>query len=411
MTRVVVAAVASAAIVGAVVSPPVVGEAQAAKRSRVVSGWFGYWTSPEDMASIAKSSNGVLGEVNIFWWAFGGADNPICTYGDSGSCQGSSAKPWTNDRFIQARKGLRRQGIKVYASHTDLYSGRRGELSAYLSKKKNRKALSRQFADWAVKAKVHGVDLDWENFAFNDGSATWKATKPRFVKTVRLMSKKLHRVGKRLSVTVPGGYSPDKPGGGYWVYAWKKIAPYVDRLRLMTYDYSWNRPGPIGPQKWARQVVKSAIRQVGSANRKKLYVGVHQYGKAWYARDASDGYVTSGDCKANWEPSGRDGIALSPAGAAGLAKDFGVTPTFDKSSREWTFRYLKGEPGTYLTKEGKKRSLDCDVWKETWYGDTLTAKARGRMVRKLGIGGLAVWNLANTNDDFYPGLAPFTVKK
>lgn len=378
--------------------------ATSTQRSRLVSGWFGYWTDPSEMISIAKSSNGVLGEVNIFWWANGGAANPVCTLSSSGVCQSG----WTTTRFAQAAKGLRALGILVYATHTDLSYAMRGTLSSYLRKKSRRAAIAARFADYAVRAGVDGVDLDWENFAFNDGTSTWTATRSRFVKTIVLMSQKLHAVGKRLSVTVPGGYAPGSSSGGYWVYDWKAIAPYVDRLRLMTYDYSWNRPGPIGPHDWTEKVLKSAVSQVGRANRRKLYVGAHQYGKAWYDRDSKDGYVTSGACAAGWRPSGSDAIVLSPSQAAGVARSYGVKPVFNRTAREWTFRYLKRESGTYRAKSGRRHSQVCNVWKESWYGDSRTAVGRAELVRKYRVGGLAVWQLGSTNSDFYPSLAPFT---
>lgn len=383
-------------------------------RSRVVSGWFGSWTSADEMIRVAKSSRGVLGEVNIFWWNYQGSSNPVCTYGLA-ACGASSKRPWTTRKFAAAVKGLQAEGIHVYASHTDLSASQARSLATYLGTRKHRRALAQKMTDWAVRSGVDGVDLDWENFAFNDGSSTWATTKPRFVKTIRLLSKRLHAAGKRLSVTVPGGYQPFKsgrpnPGGGYWVYAWAEIAPLVDRLRLMAYDYSWNRPGPIGPHGWADRVTASAAAQVGAANRKKVYIGVHQYGKAWHVRDSKDGYVTSGKCRANWRPSGGNAIAMSPASAVSLAASYGQKPRFDTQHKEWTFRYLKPETGTFVNSKGVTKTRTCSVWKEVWYGDTGTAVGRGDLVKKHGIGGIAVWQLASTRSDFYPRMRPYTAR-
>ena len=385
--------------------------ASAAERSRKVSGWFGYWTDSADMISIAKNSKRVLGEVNIFWWHYSGPVNPVCT--TTLSCPSPSSTPWTSTLLSTAARGLRAQGVDVYATHTDLNSGLAGSLSTYLAKKKNRRAIATRLTDWAVRAGVSGVDLDWENFAFNDGSQSWATTRPRLTATIRILSAKLHAKGLKLSVTVPGGYSPflsdgsPNPGGGYSVYDWAALAPLVDRLRLMTYDYSWNRPGPIGPHAWTRAVVRSAIAQVGKENRSKIYVGLHQYGKAWYSRDDADDFITVGECSDSWRPSGSDAISLSVAEARALAADYGVTPRFDRPSREWTFTYVKTESGRYTNSKGKRRTAECRVQKEVWFGAKETAAGRMQIVKRRHIGGVAVWQLAGLDTGFFGAVRPY----
>lgn len=403
---------AAAAVVLAVVSLVLTLTAAPAEaaRSRMVSGWFGYWTDAGTMIDIARSSGKTLGEVNIFWWEYAGADHPVCTSGIS--CPSTGSQPWTNDNLSRAARGLRAQGITVFGSHTDLSSSHAGSLSSYLATTRNRKALSRRLTAWAVRAGVDGVDLDWENFAFNDGSSTWNTTRPRLTDTVRRLAKRLHRHGKLLSVTVPGGYQPflangaPSRGAGYSVYNWSRLARYADRLRLMTYDYSWSRPGPIGPHSWAADVVRSAIAQVGPANRRKIYVGLHQYGKAWYSRDASDNVVTVGSCHRRWTPYGSDGIGLTPGEALDVARTYGVTPRLDGSSQEWTFSYVKSEYGSYRS-GGKRRETQCQVRKEIWFGGAATAAARGRLVRTTKIGGVAVWQLGTLAGGFFKAVAPY----
>lgn len=392
---------------GLLAAPP---SAQAADPP-IVSGWFGDWTSAADMIGVARGSEGVLGEVSIFWWHYRGSSRPVCVSGAS-SCSASSARPWATTKQAEALQGLHRQGILVFGTHTDLWSGNAGSLSNYLASPSNRDAIAQRLTDWTVGAGLDGVDLDWENFAFNDGSSTWRRTRPRLNDTVRRLAAKLHAKGKLLSVTVPGGYQPflsngrPNPGGGYTVYSWKVLGRYVDRLRLMTYDYSWNRPGPIGPQPWAASSVRSAIAQVGSANRKKVYVGLHQYGKAWYSRDASDDYITVGKCNDRWVPSGSDSIALSPAEAVSVARTYGTTPRLDPVSDEYTFSYVKSESGSWWA-GGKRRTATCRVRKEIWFGGRATAVARAKLVKNLDIGGMAIWQLATLPRGFFNALDPY----
>jgi len=385
--------------------------ATAADRSRAVSGWFGYWTSPGDMTSIASDSNGVVGEANIFWWHWAGPDQPMCTTA-GGSCQAASDTPWTNSTFDAARRGLQDQGVLVFATHTDLDSNRRRQLSEYLAKASRRQALADQITDWVVKSGVDGVDLDWENFAFNDGSSTWDTTRPRLNDTIVRLGAALRAKDKLLSVTVPGGYAPftsdgsPNPGGGYNVFDWPVLAEHSDRLRLMTYDYSWSRPGPIGPAPWVGEVARSAVAQVGKQNQRKIYVGLHQYGKSWYQRDSNDKVITVGSCNSKWRPNGRDAIALSPSSARDLAASYGTTPRFDQEAKEYTFDYVKTETGSWTGSGGQQRTGECDVRKQVWFGGEGTAASRTKIVEDYGIGGVAVWQFASMDSGSFAALAP-----
>ncbi|MFN8126437.1 MAG: glycosyl hydrolase family 18 protein [Candidatus Nanopelagicales bacterium] len=400
-------AVAAALVAGLCLPFP----AQAAGHSRKVTGWFGYWHTPSEVSAVARRGGRALGEANIFWWEYRGSGNPVCT--STLSCPSSSATPWASSDLLRSARLLQARGVLVYATHTDLDSSLAGSLSDYLAKPDQRRRLAQRLTGWAVRAGVDGVDLDWENFAFNDGASSWRRTRPRLTDTVRRLGKKLHAHGLRLSVTVPGGYEPFTPdgtprmGGGYTVFDWKALAPSIDRLRLMTYDYSWDRPGPIGPNDWAGRVVRSAVAQVGPANRRKIYVGLHQYGKAWYQRDADDDYITVGKCDDRWVPDESDAVSLTPAEARSAARDYGVRPRFDRASREFTFSYTKTVSGHWYNRKDRRRTRDCEVRKTIWFGGAATAVGRMQLVRRYRIGGIAVWNLASLDGGFFNGVRPF----
>ena len=42
---------------------------------------------------------------------------------------------------------------------------------------------------------------------------------------------------------------------GYWVYDYASIAPYVDAISVMAYDYSVAEPGPIAPLPWVEELM------------------------------------------------------------------------------------------------------------------------------------------------------------
>jgi spore germination protein YaaH len=104
-----------------------------------------------------------------------------------------------------------------------------------------------------------GIDLDFEGFAFVDKNTTWSATKPHWIAFVKELSGVLKSKNKLLSVSTPYLYDPAGAQKGYFVYAWADIAPYIDRLRIMTYDYSVAKPGPIGPLAWTERTIKYAV--------------------------------------------------------------------------------------------------------------------------------------------------------
>lgn len=402
------ACLAGAALVGA-------GAAQAATPPRpLLGGWFGYWATDSDIRAMTTDADGVVSEVSMFWWSFQGEKQPLCTFNNDGgpTCARGSATPWTTSRFETMLRDLHKAGIKVQGSITDVYSGTAGQLSRYLATDKRRQAYATHITDWATKAGVDGVDLDWENFAFNDGRDSWDATKERWIAFLKVLYPKLHAAGLTLSATVPGGVYVNDVDTGYWVYAWEDIIDYVDRLQIMAYDYSWDNPGPIGPNSWARSVVARAVNDVGAANSAKVWIGQPQYGRDWPVQGAN-GWASDANCPEGWQPSATpDWDLVTPTSAAELARVEKVTPTWDETSGEWTFVYGAKTAGTYMKKvKGEKKPVktprECAVKHEVWYGGTKSAIARASIVNEYKIGGIVVWDFSTVAEGFYSELANF----
>ncbi|MFM1965306.1 MAG: hypothetical protein RL134_1031 [Actinomycetota bacterium] len=377
-----------------------------------VSGWFGYWEPDSVVQDLADKGASTVPEVHIFWWSFASAERPLCTYNTDSSCSTSGETPWTNAHLDGQRRILKGAGIPVLGSIVD--GSTAGALSAYLATDTNRAAYAAQIVDWATKAGLDGVDLDWEKFAFADGRDTWTTTKPRWVAFVRTLATRLHAEGLVLSATVPAGTYPflsdgrPNPGTGYWVYAWDEIIAYVDRLRLMAYDYSYTSPGPIGPWPWARDVSASALAQVADdtpSYRKKVWLGIPQYSRNWVRQRSDGSYVTRGGCPTDWKPAtGSAGVpgmlSQSLARAKEIAAREGVVPTWDATYGEYTFRYwidTDGSSGGAPTR--------CNAEREVWFADTRSAKLKANIVTDQRIAGLAVWEFGFVLDGFYSQMA------
>jgi hypothetical protein len=173
------------------------------------------------------------------------------------------------------------------------------------------------------------VDLDYEQFAFADGSSTWATTRPRWVQFVTELGAALHARAKLLTVTVPPIYNGNRTtGSGYWVYDWAGIAPSVDRLRIMAYDYSFGAAGPIAPLGWVDAILAYAVTVVPKS---KLQIGVPTYGRSW---------VTSvkGTCPAGTNLAKFD---VRSSQAAALSRSKGAVPVRHASSGEMTFSYTE----------------------------------------------------------------------
>lgn len=403
------AAVVGSMAAGGILAP---GSAYADVAPRpFVSGSFGWWESDDVVQGLATNSEGAVSEASFQWWAFHGPDRPLCTYDNitySGGCVEGTDTPWTTPQFSRQRDLLRDAGIPVFATLTDLDYSRAGQLSAYLSSPERRAYFARKITAWALKAGVDGVGLDFENFAFADDPATWEETRPRWVAFVRQLAADLHAVRLLLSVAVPAGEDPfehdgaPNPGTGYWVYAWAQITPLVDQLRIMAYDYSFDSPGPIGPNDWAASVIDSAVEQVGERYADRIWIGDPQYGRDWPMQAAS-GWRTDASCPADWTPGSRPRRDyLTPASALALARSTAATPAWVHASAEWTFTYWRPTQGSV---SGVPRS--CRIKHEVWFADTRSALARASIAASSRIAGIAVWEFGSVAPRFYPALANF----
>jgi hypothetical protein len=258
----------------------------------------------------------------------------------------------------------------------------KGVLSGLLAKDSARANIIATILNLVNQYGYHGIDLDFENFAFVDGNTSWPTTQPRWVQFIKELSTALHAQNKLLSVTTPVAFNPTSGKKGYYVYAWPEISTYIDRLRIMTYDYSVATPGPIGPITWTEEAVSYAVSVIPAS---KIFVGIPGYGRDWIT-------AVSGICPSNVASSIKVGAKAATfvlRDAQNLAASYGATPTFSDKYGESTFNYQK----TYIGTTSAGLATQCTASRTAWYQDAKSFALRANLISKYRLGGLAEWTL------------------
>jgi len=330
-----------------------------AARSKV-TGWMPYWATPASLDAVLANKE-LFDSVSPFWFQV------VPQQGKA------MVKPYNLNGGVtreSVRAALKTEGIKVIPSIVDDSPAR--FLAQQLRSPKKRTAFVRQIVNVAVAEKFDGIDLDLENFAFKDGKDSWAKTRPAWVAFVKQLSKGLKAEGKVLTVTTPPIYNRDyTPSSGYWVYDWESIAPYIYRLRVMTYDYSFDTPGPIGPLDWATQVMDFATTVMPA---RKVEMGVPAYGRNWVTK-------IEGTCPSDAEVKR---TYLNMQRGEELAKLRKATPQWDAKSAESTYSY------TLSYTDGVK---SCTVYRTVWFQTAESLSARSAAAAERRLGGIAIWSV------------------
>ena len=275
---------------------------------------------------------------------------------------------------------MRRAGLQVIPTMTD--GTDKLVLSEYLSNATTRTTLVKTIVELVMKNNFDGIDLDYEGFAFVDGNSTWSKTAPRWVAFVKELSVALRANKKLLSVSTPYLYNPNEAQKGYFVYAWAEIATSIDRLRIMTYDYSVAKPGPMGPLSWTEKTIQYAISVMPAS---KVYMGLPGYGRDWITS-------VNGKCPTSAPPGligGAKAATFKMNYAAAKAAIDGAIPIYNEKFGEATYNYSQSYNGLSAT----GASTACTVNRTVWYQNARSYADRMALVAKYRLGGAAMWTL------------------
>ena len=339
---------------------------------KILTGWLPYYSMNTYLPAVLSNAD-LIGEIMPFWYTL--------------RYDGQTKKPVVVDVYSTANPSvpiqtpltaLRNAGMTIIPTITD--GTDKLMLANLISKPVSRKQVVDAIVATVASQNYDGIDLDFEGFAFIDPNTTWKTTAPNWVLFIKELSAALHAKKKLLSVTTPYLFDPAEKQKGYFVYSWAGIAPFIDRLRIMTYDYSTTRPGPIGPLAWTEKTVKYAVSIMPAS---KVFVGLPGYGKDWVTK-------VEGVCPANLakiiSPSAKAGTFLM-RDAANIAATYGAVPTYNETFAEVTFSYQR----QYTGQTSGGLSTTCTASRTAWHQNAQSFSVRANLVAKYQLGGLAEW--------------------
>jgi len=370
---------------------------------RIVTGWLPYWTTAASLSTLTANAK-LFGEVSPFWYG---------AFWDSAKASTKIVNQTYDVSIPTVVAQVHALGVKIVPTVVD--DTRAGQLSTLLSTAAGRTHHVAQLLALVMANGFDGVDLDYENFAFADGEASWNATRPRWDAFIQALATALHAQGKMLTVDIPPMYSDTS---GYWVYDYRGIAPWVDRVRIMAYDYSFSSPGPIAPFAWVAQVVAFAVTRIPAG---KVQIGVPSYGYDWRT-------TTTGTCPTLTE----SGTALPATTSGNLAwargskhefdarwsswyltsmlPGMGVhppDPVWDPVTREKHFTYQITFRGGVRASTGNVVSASCSIARTVWYDDAAAAQARATLVNTYHVSGIAEWTLGGEDLGQWAGLTSY----
>jgi spore germination protein YaaH len=346
---------------------------------KILTGWMPYYSVKNSMATILANKD-LMGEVSPFWYSLTSATTIKDQYAGA-----KLTIPKKTHLDI-----LRANGLLIIPAITD--GAKKLVLAGLLAKPSTRSQVVNTITKLVTTNNYDGIDLDLEGFAFSDGTSSWAKTSPNWALFIKELSEMLHANGKILSMTTPVVFDPaGKRKGSYWVYNWPETAPYIDRLRIMTYDYSTSKPGPIGPLEWTEATVAYAATLMPPS---KIWLGVPGYGRDWITK-------VTGKCPASYakliKTTAKAAVFAANKGVE-LANTYGAVPTYSEKMGEVTFTYQK----TY--NEG---TASCTATRVAWYQNSRAYLARMELVAKYKLGGLTQWTLGQEDAETFPALREY----
>jgi spore germination protein YaaH len=319
--------------------------------------WAPYWALDRS-ADELPNRVGSMREVSPFWF------NAV---GETEIVVDPNASAELAEDMIDT---IRRSDARLVPSIVDATAS--GEMAAILADPERRSNHVETLLAFAAEGDYDGLDIDYEQFAFADGRSTWASTRPGWVAFIEELAAGLHAQGRTLTVSIPPVYDDEQTAeSGFWVYDYGAIAPHVDRIRIMAYDYSVGEAGPIAPLAFVESAIEGALAATDAPE--KLVLGLPAYGRNWPV-------FVSGDC-----PDDAPGVtAVTARTVDELVEQREATPVYVEATGEWTFEYEL----------------------EVGEGDEQCVRSRMDLAREYRLDGVSLWALGFEDDTVWDAILP-----
>jgi len=202
----------------------------------------------------------------------------------------------------------------------------------------------------SLAAPFDGLDIDYENLTPIDARC--------FERFLVVLGQALHAQGKILTVTVE--HETLMSG----MIHWNRVDSAVDRVRVMAYQYHYERtsPGSVAPPWRVRRLVQRALVEIPS---RKLEIALPMYGYDWSSTGITTTVPTLGQFRRLTRKPRARVFRTSRTHAARI--DYDVTNV----------------------KNGRSQRVHHEVWFE----DPESVAYKVRMLQELGISHIGFWQL------------------
>ncbi len=332
--------------------------------------WAPYWALDTSLPEL-DARLPFLREVSPFWFD---------AVGESEIVVAEHTPDQPADDFFETVRG---SDAKLVPSIVDATPT--GEMAAILADPERRTNHVAALLAFADEGDYDGLDIDYEQFAFSDGRSTWAATRPNWVAFIEELAAGLHSSSRTLTVSIPPVYDAERTrASGFWVYDYGAIAPHVDRIRIMAYDYSVGEAGPIAPLEFVESAIEGAIE--ASDSPEKLVLGLPAYGRNWVTS-------VSGDCPET--APGRTSVTIRSVDE--LIATRSATPVFDEVTGESMFEYEL---------EVVEGDVQCVQTRRVHYIDADGVRLRMDLAREYHLDGVALWALGFDDPSVWTAISP-----
>lgn len=317
------------------------GTGKPGEGGRVIAASIPYYDQQRAF-EVASRHTGLFTDISFWWYS-------VRPNGEIGLLD----EPYTKVDRGMVRQ-LQDQGIRVIP-HIANYTG--GEwaprnASVVLRDPALRSAHVRNITDLVQREGYDGIDIDYESLT--DGDREPLVT---FLTELRAA---LHAHDKLLTISVQPKVSDDGDGPHNRAQDYAAIGEVVDRVNLMTYDYSNSSsdPGPVAPLEWVDDVLAYTTSRIPP---EKVVLGNVLLGYDW----------------------GRgEGETVSWKQATDLADEQGADIEWDEDSQSPWFRVT-------LT----------DGPHEVWFENAESTARKLELVGQYDLGGAFFWRLGGEDPD------------